>query len=115
MEEYIHEKGPGNPYPSLTILTQTSFAFEASEFESITPSPVDIVEAIDEKYNYPVLPGTDEWIAVGDTRTRHDACEIPVEILNKLTTKALLLTALDIPSIPIYPHLKMLNQDLITL
>ena len=82
---------------SLTILTQTSFAFEASEFESITPSPVDIVEAIDEKYNYPVLPGTDEWIAVGDTRTRHDACEIPVEILNKLTTKALLLTALDYP------------------
>lgn len=84
-------------FASLTILTQTSFAFETSEFESIPPVPTDIVEAADEKYNYPVLPGTDEWIALENTRTRHDACEVPEEILEKLTTKALLLTALDYP------------------
>lgn len=52
---------------------------------------------IDTPYEFPVVPGTQEWIDLGDTFARRKACEVPDELLEHMTTEALLLTVLDHP------------------
>lgn len=52
---------------------------------------------IDTPYEYPILPGTQEWIDLGDVITRREACQIPEDILHDMTTDALLKTVLDYP------------------
>lgn len=56
--------------------------------------------AIDTPYEYPVLPGTQEWIDLGDTLTRRRACQIPDDILHNMTTDALLQTVINYPFLP---------------
>lgn len=48
-------------------------------------------------YVYPVLPGTDAWNALGSHAEMLAVCQIPEDILCRLTTKALLETVLDYP------------------
>lgn len=52
---------------------------------------------IDTPYEYPILPGTQEWLDLGDVFARRKACQIPDEILHNMTTDALLETVLDYP------------------
>ena len=52
---------------------------------------------LDEPYVYPVLPGSDEWEAMTSVTQKIDACQIPEDILCRLTTRALLETVLDYP------------------
>ncbi len=52
---------------------------------------------IDTPYEYPIVPGTQEWIDLGDVRARRKACQVPDEIIQNMTTDALLLTVLDYP------------------
>ena len=52
---------------------------------------------IDTPYEYPYVPGTQEWIGLGNTLARRRACQVPDEILQHMTTDALLLTVLDHP------------------
>lgn len=52
---------------------------------------------IDTPYEYPVLPGTQEWIDLGNVVARREASQIPEEILHNMTTDALLLTVLNYP------------------
>lgn len=52
---------------------------------------------LEEAYTYPVLPGTDEWNAMDSHADQLKACQIPEDILSRLTTRALLETVLDYP------------------
>ena len=52
---------------------------------------------IDTPYEYPVVPGTQEWIDLGSVRARREASQVPEELLQKMTTDALLLTVLEYP------------------
>lgn len=52
---------------------------------------------IDTPYKYPVLPGTQEWVDLGNVFRRRDACQIPEDVLHKMTTDALFQTILDYP------------------
>ncbi len=52
---------------------------------------------IDTPYEYPIVPGTQEWIDLGDVRARRKACQVPDEIIQNMTTDALLLIVLDYP------------------
>ena len=52
---------------------------------------------IDTPYEFPILPGTQEWIDLGDTLAPRRACQVPDEILQHMTTDALLQTVLDYP------------------
>lgn len=52
---------------------------------------------IDTPYEYPILPGTQEWLDLGDVFARRKACQIPDEILHNMTTDALFQTVLDYP------------------
>jgi len=46
---------------------------------------------IDTPYEYPILPGTQEWIDLGDTLTRRKACQIPEDILHNMTKPPFLI------------------------
>ena len=48
-------------------------------------------------YEYPYVPGTQEWIDLGSTSTRRQASQVPDELLQSMATDALLQTVLDYP------------------
>jgi hypothetical protein len=50
-----------------------------------------------EVYEYPVKPGTDEWKALGSHEEMLRACQIPEELLHRMSTAALVETVLDYP------------------
>ena len=52
---------------------------------------------ITEKYEYPIVPGTSKWKSFQTSREMADACQIPDDILSKMTTKALVLSVMDYP------------------
>ena len=52
---------------------------------------------IDEPYVYPIVPGTPEWVALDSRVTKGQVCQIPEDILSRMTTSALLETVLDYP------------------
>lgn len=52
--------------------------------------------AIDVPYEYPIVPGTDEWFAMSG-RERKKACQIPEDVLERLTDEALARSVLDYP------------------
>lgn len=52
---------------------------------------------IDTPYEYPYVPGTQEWIDLGNTSARRRASQVPDEALEHMTTGALLRTVLDYP------------------
>ena len=52
---------------------------------------------IDEPYTYPIVPGTPEWAALDNRITKGEVCQIPEDILSRMTTAALLETVLDYP------------------
>lgn len=59
----------------------------------ISPEP----ESVDEKYSYPILPGSPKWKAFTTGQQMVDACQIPESVLKSLTTRALLETCVDYP------------------
>lgn len=48
-------------------------------------------------YHYPILPGTPEWLALGTTEARWQACQIPGNVLNTISTDGLVQGWLDMP------------------
>ncbi len=58
---------------------------------------VDYPHETVDAWEYPVRPGTGEWIALGSTEKRREACRIPQETLDAMNAETLLETALDYP------------------
>lgn len=52
---------------------------------------------IDTPYEYPVHPGMEEWEALDDHAKKIELCQIPEEILEKMTTEALAESVLNYP------------------
>ncbi|MCR4598478.1 MAG: hypothetical protein K5678_05530 [Acetatifactor sp.] len=52
---------------------------------------------ITKPYDYPIKPGTQEWIALPSVIERREACEIPQEILERMTTSALVESVITYP------------------
>lgn len=48
-------------------------------------------------YDYPIKPGTDEWKAFGSHEEMLKACQIPEELLHRMSTAALVETVLNYP------------------
>lgn len=48
-------------------------------------------------YEYPIVPGTQEWIKLEDVVARREVCQIPDDVLNHITTDALLETVINYP------------------
>ena len=63
------------------------------------------VYTIDQPYEYPIIPGTPQWLTLKDHQEMIDACEIPSEIVSKMTTDALLKSYLNYPlSVDMYAY-----------
>ena len=54
---------------------------------------------ISDTYNYPILPGTDEWKELGSLAEKVDVCQIPEKKLETISTEGLLETLLNYPLI----------------
>ncbi len=52
---------------------------------------------ITEPYEYPAIPGTDGWKGFTTHMQMIKACQVPEEILEKMTIEALLMTVMDFP------------------
>ena len=52
---------------------------------------------VDQPYRYPVVPGSEEWKALPDLPAKIAACDVDRELLESMTTPALLQTVLDYP------------------
>jgi hypothetical protein len=78
---------------ALAMMT-TMVSFQASAYEGSTD---DGEYTIDEPYEYPIEPGTDEWKALKTHEQKLDISQIPEETLHNMTTEALLDTVLNYP------------------
>ncbi|MEW6557837.1 MAG: hypothetical protein AB1349_10865 [Elusimicrobiota bacterium] len=58
-----------------------------------TNKPIDI-------YDFPIKPGTKEWKALGTHKNIVKACQIPEDILKKMSTEGLIETCLRYPFLP---------------
>lgn len=57
----------------------------------------DSMYTISEPYNYPIMPGSDEWAALQTNIDKINACSIPDNIASNMTTDALLESFLNHP------------------
>lgn len=60
----------------------------------VTP---ESVYTVDEPYQYPILPGTEEWRTLNTLEEKIQACHVDEELLASMTTPALLETVLTYP------------------
>lgn len=57
-------------------------------------------EQVDTPYVYPIQPGTEEWAKLDSLDAKIAACKVEPELMNSMTTEALLETALNYPLLP---------------
>ena len=55
---------------------------------------------IDTPYVYPIQPGTEEWAKLDSLDAKIAACKVDPELMNSMTTEALLETVLNYPLLP---------------
>lgn len=55
---------------------------------------------IDEPYEYPIKPGTDEWFEIEDHVEKIKMLQIPQDVLDKMTTEALVESVVNYPYFP---------------
>ena len=55
---------------------------------------------IDTPYVYPIQPGTEEWAKLDSLDAKIAACKVEPELMNSMTTEALLEMVLDYPLLP---------------
>lgn len=48
-------------------------------------------------YNYPIVPGTDQWKEFENREEKENACQVPVKILRKQSTQAVIQALLEYP------------------
>lgn len=75
-------------------------AFSTSVFAS---EPIGMIEEetieypFTEPYEYPIVPGTDEWRELTSLAEKIEVCHVPQMALDNMTTEALLETVMDYP------------------
>jgi hypothetical protein len=82
---------------AIILILALSMITISSAATGISDTPTDGA-SIDEPYDYPIKPGTDEWWALPQTlEAKIAASQVPEDLLPALTTRALVETVLDYP------------------
>lgn len=68
-----------------------------SIFKYVSASEINSKYPIHDAYQYPIVPGTEQWIALESTDARIKSCSIPDDILVNMTTDALAETIVTHP------------------
>ena len=71
------------------LLTNAGFVAQADT--------VSVSRTISSPYEYPVLPGTEEWVQLDGNVEMIESCQIPEDIMQNMTTEALVETVLNYP------------------
>lgn len=79
------------------VLVSLAFFLKPEEPAASGKLEVDYPHETGNAWEYPIQPGTEEWIALESTEKRREACQVPQEALEEMDTEALLETALDYP------------------
>src|SRR5690554_1653745 len=58
---------------------------------------VEFEYSITKAYQYPVVPGMEEWKKLNSLQEKAEACQIPEDILGDMTTEALIETVVNYP------------------
>ena len=90
------------------ILLMGAFAVENTAVDKSNTVSVSRY-SITEPYEYPVTPDDAEWVEFDSHQEMIDACQIPEEILNNMSTEALVETVLNYPLL--YDMLVWENQS----
>jgi len=70
-------------------------------------------ELLNAKYDFPILPGSEQWAEFTTGKQMYDACQIPENILKSITTKALAETCMDYPLFFIFTAYNYMNEGII--
>ena len=82
----------------LALAMMTSMvSFQTSAYEG---SSNNEGYTIDEPYEYPIEPGTDEWFAIESHAEKVEMLQIPQDVLNEMTTEALVESVVNYPYFP---------------
>lgn len=54
-------------------------------------------QRVNTPYEYPVVPGTEEWVGLTSLSEKIEACAVDTDLMASMTTPALLETVLDYP------------------
>lgn len=82
----------------LTVMFMAIFIFACVTISyASTEASNDTPYTIDTPYQYPLIPGTDEWKTLTNHAEKVDLCQIPEDILPLMTTEALAETVLSYP------------------
>lgn len=83
---------------SLSLLLITSSFLNSTISMNVFAVDTIVEEGqITEAYEYPIVPGMDEWKQLDTHVKKVNACQIPEDILDKLTTEALVETVMNYP------------------
>ena len=80
----------------LVLVVSTSVGYVLAE-NMITGKELIVARTMDEPYDFPIKKGTDEWAALTTIHDKIEACQIPEDILTRLTTEALIETVRNYP------------------
>jgi hypothetical protein len=80
---------------TLGLILLVLLSCSKEESESLKCVPITFSDS----YQYPVKPGTEEWIALGSREARGQSCMIPQEILKTISTGGLFESLLSYPFI----------------
>ena len=82
----------------LVVLLAIVVFFVCSVGASASKVPVDEMGyTINEPYDYPIKPGTDEWFKIEDHVEKVKMLQIPQDVLEKMTTEALVESVVNYP------------------
>ena len=84
---------------SLVSICLISIFFFTCKKENASNCPGSIcdIQKIVRSYNYPILPGTSQWAAFTSQQQKLNACQIPQDSLNIMTTDIVMQSSLNFP------------------
>lgn len=81
----------------VAISLSNSMIVNSADYVSMGTISEQSQYTIDTPYEYPVHPGMEEWEALDDHAKKIELCQIPEEVLEKMTTEALAESVLNYP------------------
>lgn len=80
----------------IVVAAAVSLAVSIAVAETRTVSE-DLLKEFPQGYEYPILPGTDQWLQFHDFPSKIEACQVPEDILKAMSTAQVLESALNYP------------------
>lgn len=79
----------------LCFVIVLSLCFVLTEFTQA--EEVESIYTITDSYQYPIVPGMEEWKKLKSLQEKIEVCHIPEDVLTNMTTEALIETVLNYP------------------